>query len=214
MEILEFGKKILFESVSIFTIMNPISAGVIMLTLIPSTTPKSEITSIAKKNSKAVLISMLLMFAVGTYLFEFFGISQYALQVFGGLILLLMAVNMVRGQEKKVNHGPGDHQAALEQDDIAVVPMAIPIIVGPGLATTIIAMSTKANSWQDYLAGALALVVCSLANYAILKNMHAIQNRLGGNGIKVLNRVMGVIVGSLAGQMMVQGIFSLVKSYT
>lgn len=213
MDILEFSKTILYDSISIFTIMNPISAGVVMLTLIPSTTPKSEIKVIAKRNSKAVFIAMLLMLLVGTYIFEFFGISQHSLQVFGGLILLLMGINMVRGQEKKVNHGPGDHQAALEQEDISVVPLAIPIIVGPGLATTIIAMSAREASWENYLGSTIALIVCSLANYFILKNTNAIKNRLGGNGIKVLNRIMGLIVGSLAGQMIIAGIFSLVKSY-
>lgn len=193
--------------------MNPLSAGVIMLTLIDEDTSKKEFSSIAFKNSRAVFIAMILLFLGGTYIFSFFGIEPDGLRIFGGIILLLMAFNMVQGHGKKVNHRPQDQAAARERDDISTVPLAIPIIVGPGLATTLITLSIGSRTWMQYLSVSLAIFVCSYANYLILKRMPFIKKKLGTNGLKVFNRLMGLIVGSLASQMFISGVVGLYKTY-
>lgn len=210
--ILELLKDILSSTLSIFTIMNPLSAGVIMLTLVDDNLPKKQFRKLAFKNSRAVFISMLLLFLAGTYIFSFFGIKADGLRVFGGSILLFMGFNMVQGHGKQVNHRPQDQEAAAERNDISVVPMAIPIIVGPGLATTLITLSIAAKEWNHYVASILAIVICSTANFLILKQMPLIKKRLGTNGLKVFNRLMGLIVGSLAVQMMITGILGLYKT--
>lgn len=210
---LEFLQSILGNTISIFTIMNPLSAGVIMLTLIDDDTSKKGFTAIAFKNSRAVFIAMLLLFLGGTYIFSFFGIQPDGLRIFGGIILLLMAFNMVQGHGKKVNHRPQDQVAAREREDISTVPLAIPIIVGPGLATTLITLSLGSKTWENYLSVGLAIFICSYANYLILKRMPFIKKKLGTNGLKVFNRLMGLIVGSLASQMFISGIVGLYKTY-
>jgi multiple antibiotic resistance protein len=206
---IDFLKSLLGDSISLFTIMNSFSAGAIMLTLIPDNTTDREFKTLASKNSKAVFITMAVLLAIGTYIFDFFGISANALKVFGGLILLNMGVNMVRGLDKKVNSSPKEQQAAMEQDDISVVPLAIPIIVGPGLATTLITMSIEAHVWHMYLSAFLAVGIVSTTNYIILANMRRIKKRLGVNGLKVFNRLLGLVVGSLAAQMIVYGLKAL-----
>jgi multiple antibiotic resistance protein len=207
--IIDFSKSLLADSISLFTIMNSLSAGAIMLTLIPENTSDQEFRTIAAKNSKAVFITMAVLLAIGTYIFAFFGISANALKVFGGIILLNMGINMIRGFDKKVNSSPKEQQAAMGQDDISVVPLAIPIIVGPGLATTLITISIEAQKWTAYLSAFLAVVVVSLTNYIILSNMRRIKKRLGVNGLKVFNRLLGLVVGSLAAQMIVYGLKAL-----
>lgn len=193
--------------------MNPLSAGVIMLTLLDDDTSPSEIKSIATRNTRSVFIAMLILFLTGVYIFNFFGISPHGLRVFGGVILLVMGFNMVQGHGKRVNHNPKEHEAAMQREDISTVPLAIPIIVGPGLATTLINMSVSANSWQDYLSGALAILICSVASLIILQRMPYIKKRLGVNGLKVFNRLMGLIVGSLAAQMILKGIMGLYELF-
>jgi len=203
---IEFLQSVLTDSISIFTIMNPLSAGVIMLTLLDKDATKTEVTQTAHKNTKAVFIAMLAIYLIGIYLFDFFGISVHGLRTFGGLILLVMGFNMVQGHGKKVNHSPKETEYAREQDDISTVPLAIPIIVGPGLATTLINMSSSAVEWEDYLSGILAILITSLASLLILRRMPFIKKHLGDNGLKVFNRLMGLIVGSLAAQMIINGI--------
>lgn len=210
---LEILKSILGDSISIFTIMNPLSAGVIMLTLVDEDTTKHELKQISLKNSKAVFIAMLVLYLSGTYIFQFFGIRPDGLRVFGGIILLLMGFNMVQGYDKKVNHRSKEQEAAQKRDDISLVPLAIPIIVGPGLATTLISQSIASTGWQNYVSSISAILICSVANYLILGRMPFIKRRLGLNGLKVFNRLMGLIVGSLAVQMILKGGLGLITYF-
>jgi len=211
--ILELLKDILGNSISIFTIMNPLSVGVIMLGLLDENATKEEVRSTAKKTTRASFVAMMVTFLLGTYIFDFFGISPEGLRIFGGTILFIMGLNMVQGHGKKVNHNMKDQQAALELDDISVVPLAIPVMVGAGLATTLINLSIAAETWQDYLSGVLAIVVCSVAALLILQRMPFIKKTLGVNGLKVFNRIMGLVVGSLAAQMFLSGVFSFYQSH-
>lgn len=193
--------------------MNPLSAGVIMLTLLDKQVTKEEIYHIASKSTKAIIIAMLVLFLAGSYIFDFFGISPHGLRVFGGIILLVMGFNMVQGHGKSVNHTSKDQEAAQEREDISTVPLAIPIIVGPGLATTLLNMSVSASRWQDYVSVIVAILVCSLASLMILRRMPYINRRLGVNGLKVFNRLMGLVVGSLAVQMILRGLISLYEMF-
>jgi multiple antibiotic resistance protein len=157
---------------------------------------------------------MLILFLIGVYVFKFFGISPMALRVFGGLILLFMGINMVQGGDKKVNSSSGEREAAILKEDISIVPLAIPIIIGPGLATSLITIQINAVEWIDYVVTILAIIIVTLLNYSILANMNYVKKRLGINGIKVLNRLMGLVVGSLAVQMIVYGLQELWAFYS
>jgi multiple antibiotic resistance protein len=209
MHFFEILYKILGQSVALFTIMNSMSAGVIMLSMVPDTVSHKELKHIALKNTKAVFIAMIILYLIGVYVFQFFGISPMSLRVFGGLILLFMGINMVQGHDKKVNSSQKEIDAAQDKDDISVVPLAIPIIIGPGLATTLITFQAQSTGWFDYLISIVAIVIVVLTNYFLLANMNYIKMRMGINGLKVLNRIMGLIVGSLAVQMIVQGLVEL-----
>lgn len=211
--VLDLLKNILTDTISIFTIMNPLSAGAIMLTLVDETTTKKEFKNIAAKSSKTVFIAMLILFLSGTYIFNFFGIKPDGLRVFGGVILLVMGFDMVQGHGKKTNHQSTEHAAAQQQNDISMVPLSIPIIVGPGLATTLINLSISNDGWESYTSVAIGILICSLANFLILSRMPFIKRRLGVNGLKVFNRLMGLIVGSLAAQMLINGAFGLYENF-
>lgn len=212
-EFTSFLTKTLGDTITIFTIMNPLSAGVVMLSLLDDDVSKKAIKFVAWKNTKAIFVTMLVLFLSGIYIFEFFGISPHGLRVFGGLILLVMGFNMVQGYGKKVNHNAKDQSAAKEREDISVVPLAIPIMAGPGMATTLINLSTKANDWLDYASACLAIFVCCAASLLILQRMPFIKKTLGLNGLKVVNRLMGLIVGSLAAQMMFNGLIGLYELF-
>lgn len=210
---MEFFKQLLGDSISIFTIMNPLSVGVIMLSLLDENTNKEEIKRVAWKATQTAFLAMLIFFFAGSYIFQFFGINTGGLRLFGGVILFIMGLNMVQGHGKKVNHGEKDQAAAKDRDDISVVPLGIPVTVGAGLATTLITMSAAAVEWNDFLSGALAIVICCLAYLIILRRMPFIKRTLGLNGLKIFNRLMGLVVGSLAVQMVVSGVMILYKTY-
>lgn len=186
--------------------MNPLSVGVIMLSLLDEDVSDAEVKSVANKASKAVFVALLIIFFIGQYIFKFLGVSPDGLRVFGGLILLVMGINMVQGHGKKVNHSSKEQEAAGNREDISVVPLAIPITVGPGLITTTLSMSLKAVDWQHYVSGFLAILICCIASLLILGRMPYIKQKLGVNGLRVFNRIMGLVVGSLAAQMILTGV--------
>lgn len=210
---LDLLRSILADTISIFTIMNPLSVGVIMLGLLDDGAPKSEIKRVSSKTMKAAFVAMVVAFGIGHYIFQFFGISPHGLRIFGGTILFIMGLNMVQGHGKKVNHTQKDQAAAMEREDISVVPLAIPVMVGAGMLTTLINMSVEAQSWQDYVSGFVAIIICSIAAFLILQRMPIIQKALGVNGLKVFNRVMGLVVGSLAAQIFLEGLFGLYQNF-
>jgi multiple antibiotic resistance protein len=212
--LIEFLKTLLGDALSIFTIMNPLAVGVIMLSLLEEDATREEVRTVAKRSAKAVLLASLIIFGIGTYIFQFFGISPFGLKVFGGIILLMMAFNMVQGHGKRVNHSSKEAEAAQDRDDISIVPLAIPVSVGAGLATTLITMSAEATGWQDYLSATLAILICGLAYGLILQRMPYIKKKLGINGLRIFNRLMGLIVGSLAAQMVVTGLLALYHNFT
>ncbi|GLB52679.1 membrane protein [Neptunitalea chrysea] len=186
--------------------MNPLSVGVIMLSLLQDDTTAEEIKGIAYKASKSILIALVIIFFIGQYIFKFLGVSPDGLRVFGGLILLIMGINMVQGHGKKVNHSTKEQEAAGQREDISIVPLAIPVAVGPGLITTVLNMSVVAADWQHYLSGSVAIIICCVSSYFILGRMPYIKMRLGVNGLRVFNRIMGLVVGSLAAQMILAGV--------
>ena len=210
---IELLKSILGNTISIFTIMNTLSAGVIMLSLVSESVTKQEIETIARRCTKTVFITMLILFLSGTYIFNFFGIKPDGLRIFGGIILLIMGFDMVQGKGKKTNHQSTEHEAARQQSDISIVPLSIPIIAGPGLTTTLINLSLVHKSWHSYLSVTAAIILCSISNYLILRNMPRIKERLGENGIRVFSRLMGLVVGSLAAQMFITGVLGLYSNY-
>ncbi len=180
-----------------------------MLSLLEENSGEAEVRSVAWRSTKALTVAMLVVFFAGTYLFNFFGIDPNAIKVFGGIILIIMGYNMIQGYGKRVNHSPKEQLAAMEREDIAIVPLAIPIAMGAGLATTLISISVEADGWMDYLSASLAIFLCSVAYWQILRNMPYIKRALGYNGLRIFNRIMGLVVGSLAAQMIVNGVVSL-----
>lgn len=210
---LDLLRSILADTISIFTILNPLSVGVIMLGLLEEDVSKAEIRRVSSRTMRAAFIAMVVAFLLGNYVFQFFGISPHGLRIFGGTILFIMGLNMVQGHGKKVNHTPKDQMAAKDREDISVVPLAIPVMVGAGMLTTLINMSIEAQTWQDYLSGVIAIILCSIAGLLILQRMPWIKSGLGVNGLKVFNRIMGLVVGSLAAQIFLEGLFGLYKTY-
>lgn len=127
-------KEILFDTVSLVTILNPIAAAAIMVTLVKY----SDIPSVSKITSFTVLISSVVTMIAGGWILKLFGINLPSIKAIGGVVLLIIALNMVQGKEvAPTNSTKDEHEAAQEKDNVAIIPIAIPILFGPGVITTI-----------------------------------------------------------------------------
>ena len=131
-------KDILFYSISILTILNPIAAAAIMVTLVKY----SEIKEVSKKASFAVFVASVITMLMGGYILKFFGINIPSIKAIGGVVLLLIAINMIQGKEiVATNQTQEEHMAAQNKNDIAIIPLAIPILFGPRHTLNFVSMA-------------------------------------------------------------------------
>jgi multiple antibiotic resistance protein len=147
-------------------------------------------------------------FAVaGNLIFSTFGITLGAFRIAGGVLLFLLALDMMRAQTSSVRQTAEEEQEGAAKDDIAIIPLTIPMLAGPGaIATTMVCVSNAAGRPLFQLVVAVAITLTSLAVWLILRSAILVERRLGTTGLNVLTRVMGLILAALAVQFVVEGI--------
>jgi multiple antibiotic resistance protein len=149
---------------------------------------------------------MLIVFgAAGRFIFEAFGITLPAFRIAGGLILWLVALDMVRAQRstQESNEELAEGQA---KDDVAVTPLAIPILAGPGAISTVMVLAGEVRSVQNGLVVYGSVVVTAAVSYLTLRLGERLVSLIGQTGIKVMTRIMGLLLAAVATQFILTGI--------
>ena len=199
-------KKILFDTISLVTILNPIAAAAIMLSLVKY----SDIPDVSKKTTFTVFVSLLVTMFLGGIILKIFGINIPSIKAIGGVVLLIIALNMIQGKEiAPTNTTKEEKNAASEKDNIAIIPLAIPILFGPGVITTIIILSEKSKNLYDKIILFAAILLASATVYLTLRNAAFISKFLGVNGVKITTRIMGLVIGAIAFLFLIGGIKAL-----
>jgi len=201
-------------TIGIITILNPIAAAAIMLSLITPPVSDNDIKVTSKKTSLAVLISSLFVILLGDLALKFFGINVFSIKVIGGIILLLIAISMIQGKfVEKTRHSTSEKREAIEKEDISVIPLAIPILVGPGTMATLLVFRIKAVTLVDFFLLIISIFVSSFVVYITLRNAVLLTRFLGITGLKIVTRIMGLIVGAIGSQFIVSGVKALWQMY-
>jgi multiple antibiotic resistance protein len=199
-------KGLLFDVISLVTILNPIAAAAIAVSMVRY----SEIPAVAMRASLTVFVAMVITMLAGGYILKIFGINIPSIKAIGGVVLLIIALNMVQGKEiAPTNSTKDEHEAAMQKDDVAVVPLAIPILFGPGVITTVIVLNEKAKTFTQKTELLISILLSAFIVYLFLRNAAFISKFLGVNGIKIVTRVMGLIIGAIAFLFLIGGIKSL-----
>jgi len=198
--------EVLFDTVSLITILNPIAAAAIMLSLVKY----SEIPSVARKTSFTVFIASVITMFLGGVILKLFGINIPSIKAIGGVVLLIIALNMIQGKEvAPTNSTKEEHEAAEGKEDVAIIPLAIPILFGPGVITTIIVLAEKSKTLSEKLVLLCAIFLSSLIVYITLRKADIVSRFLGVNGLKIVTRLMGLVIGAIAFLFLVGGVKAL-----
>jgi multiple antibiotic resistance protein len=153
------------------------------------------------------VIWVLITFLIGGKLIlSFFGISLGVLRIAGGLIVAHTAWELLTIRRRLTNE---EHQAAVDQEDISLTPMAIPIIAGPGAIGVVISQATK---WIDYLGCVLGIGLLGGLIYLFLRLGEPLIEKLGKTGIGALNRIFGFLILAIAVQLIANGTLELLKT--
>jgi multiple antibiotic resistance protein len=163
---------------------------------------------------RAVLVLgiVLTLFALlGRFLFAVFGFTLGAFEIAGGILLFLIAFDMLQGEITRTKFTAQDREAAVaRRDEIAVVPLGIPLLAGPGAISTVMIYegSSGSDPWV-VVATFVAILITACATFVILRLGHPILARLGRTGVMAMTRVLGLILAALGVQFVINGVASV-----
>jgi multiple antibiotic resistance protein len=193
---------------SLIVIVNPVLVTSVFITLTSNATAQAKRAIIRKTTIIAFLV--LLVFGIsGTLIFKFFSITIGAFQIAGGIILFSVAMGMLHASASRTNQTPEEMVEAMNREDIAVVPLAIPMVTGPGAITTVIVLSGEARALPHMAVLFLAIVVVMAMVFVMLRNAARIQKYLGPSGLNITTRLMGLVLAAVAVQFVIRGVGSV-----
>lgn len=191
--------------VSLFAIVDAIGNTPMFLSITPRNT-HAERMAMAKKAAVAVFIILTLFALLGNHLFQFFGITLDAFRIAGGLILLKIAMDMLEAKSLRTRHTPEEDQEGMAKEDVAIIPLAMPMLSGPGAISTVIVLTTQATSAGMMGALTAAIGANAVLVYLILRSSARIVAVFKEIGMRILTRTLGIILASIATQFILTGI--------
>lgn len=187
--------------IKFFFLLTPFFALSMFLAITEDFTEKERVKLALKTTLAVTIISFTLLF-FGNFIFSVFGITVDAFKIGAGGLLFLSAVSLVQG-----NKSNKDNTANPDSDnDISVVPLGIPTIVGPATIGTLLVMGTELKTTEDKIFGCLALFTAVVCVGVILIISSYIERAIKKKGITILSKVTGLILAALASQMIFSGI--------
>lgn len=189
---------------SVFIIVDPPGAIPVFLAMTRQNS-RAEQAAMARRASM-LSFGVLTVFAMsGNLLFNIFGITISALRIAGGIILFAVGQDMLTARPSPQRQTKEELEEGIEKPDIALVPLAIPILSGPGAIATVMSLGIEARSlWHTGVLVA-SISVTMLSAYLILANSHRVRQVLGETGLKILGRIMGLILATIAVQFVLDG---------
>ncbi|AIO24752.1 TPA: MarC family protein [Burkholderia cepacia] len=197
--------------ISLLALINPIGAVPFFLSLTAQQTDIERRRTI-RIASVSVFCVMTVTALLGQQIIDFFGISVGSLEVGGGIIMLLMAINMLNAQIGNTRSTPEERHEAELKDNIAVVPLAIPLLTGPGSISTVIIYAANSRHWYER-AGLVAIgAALAFLCFVAMRLAEPIANWIGRTGINIATRLMGLMLSALAVEFIVNGLRALLPA--
>ena len=197
---------------ALFSVINPIGTVPIFVGLTQDD-DKKERSRISLWTAIDVFLILIISFFIGQYVLDFFGISIDALRIGGGLIIVSSGFSLLsgnfskrRGINKKVEN---DVQ---KRNDIALTPLAIPMLAGPGSISLLIAFYQDHQKTDEIIIASLAILTVALSIFLILKSAHYLAKILGASGIVAISRIVGFIVIAIGIQYIVSAVVSIIQT--
>jgi len=197
---------------SIFAIVDPLGVVPFFSVLTEDMTPVQKQQIVSKACLTATIT--LGMFAIfGQWIFAAFGFTIPAFKIAGGILLFGVAFEMLHGERSRSRLTDKEREETLERvDEVAVVPLGIPLLAGPGAITTVmIYMTHPVADPADKLFIFAGILVSTLAAFFLLHNADRIFRRLGRTGTRAVGRVMGLLLAAVAVQFIIDGVFDVAR---
>lgn len=195
-------------AIALLTITNPIGAMAIYAGM-AADLPAVQKRETPRKAAIAIAVILIVITWSGEGIMAFFGISIPAFETAGGIIIASMGLSMLHGKPSAVHHSAEEESAEVPENSIAVVPIAMPMIAGPGAITTVVVATHKNPMLAGKLSISLVCVGIALLLWLALKFATPISEKLGPEAVGVVSRVMGIVLTAIAVGMMASGLKDL-----
>jgi multiple antibiotic resistance protein len=193
---------------SIFFLVDPFAALPTFLAVTEGQDGRRRVRT-ARRASLTAWVVLTLFAFIGQYIFKLFGISLPAFEIAGGVILLLIGLDMLEAKRSPTQETRKETQAAASKDDAGIVPMGIPMLAGPGAITTVMVLVGEVQTPWQMIAILGAIAITAAICFLVLGSADRVARVLGQTGIRILVRVMGLLLVALAVQYFVNGFTDL-----
>ena len=154
---------------------------------------------------------LLTVFALaGRGIFGLFGITMPAFRIAGGLILWVVAMDMLHGA-RTTQEGTPEIVEGQAKDDVAITPLAMPMLAGPGAISTVMVLSSQAKSTAQTAALYVSIILTCVISWATLRVAETLVKHVGATGIRVVTRIMGLLLAAIAIQFVITGVQEVLK---
>ena len=190
---------------SLFVIVDPIATIPEFIAM----TSRDSVASRLRMARLACLVTagVLILFALsGQWIFRLLGITLPAFQIAGSVLLLRIALDMLYAKRSAAQETREETEAGATKDDIAITPLGVPMLAGPGAISTSLILMNQAQDWPQRVALLLSIVVVSFASYLILRLSAHGARWLNPLAIKLITRLMGLLLAAIAVQFALNGL--------
>jgi multiple antibiotic resistance protein len=196
---------------ALFSVLNPIGTVPIFVGLTQDYT-KKERSRVSLLTGINVFIILIISFFIGQYVLQFFGITISALRIAGGIIIASSGFSLLNG---KFNKNKGISKEVEEdiqrRNDIALTPLAMPMLAGPGSISLLIAFYEEHQKTEEIIFSCLAILSVSILIFLILRSAHYLAKILGSSGIVAISRIIGFLTIAIGIQYIISSVLSIVR---
>lgn len=194
--------------VALLAVTNPLGAISLFITLTPGESTKIR-QRIAKVASFSATLILLVALVAGEGVLAIFGISVSSFRVGGGILILLMAISMLHAELSPTVQTKEEAEESNRKHDIAVVPLATPLLAGPGGISTVVVEAHKSPTLGHEMLLGLTIIIIGICLWMALHLAPVISQRIGKTGINIFTRIMGLILSAIAVEIIANGIKGL-----
>jgi|APSaa5957512576_1039674.scaffolds.fasta_scaffold19480_3 multiple antibiotic resistance protein len=196
--------------IALFTIMNPFSTALVFHSLSKGDSRKERIRT-AKRASITAAVTLILFAFFGNYILDFFSVTIDAFKIAGGILIFGVGYSMVKGSKKHFSTEK-EEKHANTKEDISIIPLAIPMLSGPGaMVTAIVLMEGTKNHVFSALSIILAIILVCILSYIFLRKANSIDKYLGETGVKVTDKILGLLVLVIGIQFVLNGLTGVIN---
>ncbi|MCL2919145.1 YchE family NAAT transporter [Shewanella litorisediminis] len=185
-------------------IINPIGLLPVFVSLTSHQT-EAERNHTGKVANLAVVIILLVTIVAGQHILNMFSISLSAFRIAGGTLIAIIALSMLQGKLGEVKRNQEEDRESSAMESVAVVPLALPLMAGPGAISSVIVFAAEHNTLIDLVGMFITVLIFGALSFGLFRMASAIYRVLGKTGINVITRLMGLLMLSIGIEVMAAG---------